>query len=146
MRSTLKKAVAIIAAGGLGVGLGVAAASQFNIGNPAEAAQTRVEDTGSLSVDEVEPIRVNSRGQSYGSSIYLLPEDWPDLVLAVNENGQEGYLPKEVILPEVASSPEEAVRLMNQQARKSSVTETQVQMLDHEGHPIPGVTKLVENY
>ncbi len=140
-----------LVAGAVGLGVGAAVGGHLSLGSPAVAADpapasvvtTSEEDAvatlAGMGLD-VPAVQTNANGQTYGSSIALPQEDWPDLVLVVNQDGQEGYLPKELLITPTAATPEEATALMSRVSAQST-TIVDAQMLDEQGDPIPGLTK-----
>ena len=60
--------------------------------------------------------QINENDQTYGTapdSVY--PEDYPDLISVIGDNGKQGYLYKEDYFGDIAMSPEEAVKITEAQ-------------------------------
>lgn len=74
-------------------------------------------DSANLNTQEhIKPVfLVNENGQTYGSSANCIAaEDFPDLILAVGQDGTEGYVYNSDMQGYTPSSPEDAVRYMNE--------------------------------
>lgn len=59
---------------------------------------------------------INENGQTYGSapdSVY--PEDFPDLISVIGDNGKQGYVYKEDYIGDLPDSPEEAEKIAEAQ-------------------------------
>lgn len=64
--------------------------------------------------DTLPPIQVNDNGQTYGSEAHASsPDESPDLVLVLGDNGREGYVYAKDLHQPAPTTPEEALRLQN---------------------------------
>ena len=62
---------------------------------------------------------VNQNGETYGSSAYARTyEEEPDLIAAIGDNGEKGYIRRSESEEEDPSSPEEALRIQNERANQ----------------------------
>ena len=68
--------------------------------------------------------QINENDQTYGTapdSVY--PEDYPDLISVIGDNGKQGYIYKEDYFGDIAMSPEEAEKIT--EAQRSGTYEPQ---------------------
>lgn len=83
------------------------------------------------------PIEINEFGESYGSSAGLPPEDYPDLIVVVDDRGNTGYI-RSVELRAAdgsqVSNPEEAAAF---EANRSEVSPTLI-IYDKDGRTVLG--------
>lgn len=80
--------------------------------------------------------KINENGQTYGLGIdYDSIESMPDLIAAVGENGEEGYVKTEDLHADMPNNPEEAIAYMekmleNEKLKISNSREINVYDLD----------------
>lgn len=165
MKTTKKLGIILagVLAGVLLVGFGILLGSHMTGGNDIHAAENEEQippdsapafsestaddaDSSEAIHDVVPTVHTNASGQTFGSALGLEESEWPDLVLVANEDGVEGYLPKEFLLEDMPQTPEEAVaRTKTIEAAEMLRTQAtqRVQMVDSEGKPLAGVSKTI---
>lgn len=84
-------------------------------------------------------VKTNEAGQTYGSGLVSLIEgqELPDLVRVYMDDGQVGYVKSADLVAPPPSSPEEAIRMMEQQSRNAQRSSPTILVAtDEQGNPI----------
>lgn len=93
--------------------------------------------TQEMTPDIAKDYKINSNGKTYGSgSAALYVEDMPDLMRVIGDNGKEGYVYTSEVIGDPPASPEEAIRIQEENEAKGYTPTEVLNVYDSEGNNV----------
>ncbi len=132
----LKGSFMTAAALGLGLSLGTGVFAFASESKKDTAIYSDAKMTKNVVQEEPNVYRTNSSGETYGSSANALYiEDFPDLMAVIGDNGKEGYVRTIDMIGEAPASPEEALKIQENSARRGNPP-TIINVYDSDGKTV----------